>query len=136
MRKFWFLFIIVSNSCVSENEVEKSIPGVFKVDLQDSLTLQELTEEEEFYYSDLELKLLPNKEFKLNKPVGSIEGVSGTWSYEGAKWQKQLYLNYNEKLRVQIGACENPGDVFFFPAFSLDTKGKVRNLKFVKLKDL
>lgn len=133
----YLLVTVVLSSCVADGENEELIPGLFVVDLQDSIVLDDLNLEEELYYSDLELRLFSNKEFKLTKSVGSIDGLSGFWSYEGARLQKQLYLNFSTNIRVQIGVCEKPGDVFFFPITnSIDENGMVRKLKFIKLNDL
>lgn len=126
----YLMLMILMFSCVGENKVEKSIPGVFEVDFQDSSMLNS---EEMVYYADLELILFPNKRFTLSKPIGSLSYCSGFWSYEGARFQKQLYLNFEDNLKVQIGVCKKPGDAFFLPIpNSIDENGMVKKLKFIK----
>jgi hypothetical protein len=73
----------------------------------------------------------------MNQEIDSIGYTSGTWGYEGGKFQRRWYLLYkpNFKVHVGIGVCTDTGHFFSYQMHSLNDKGWIRYLKFKKVEN-
>jgi hypothetical protein len=132
------LFYILSLSrCRKVYEIESSIPGKYVVELSDLWFDSELSSGESIYYSNLELELFDNNNFRVNQQIDSIGYSSGTWGYEGDEYHRQWYLYYkpNFKINVAINVCTDTGKFFSYQMQSLDDKGRIRHLKFKKVEN-
>lgn len=102
----YFLFAVLDDSRGNALALTKKIPGVFELDMNDSMIWS--TDIQRDYLEGITLELKKDRTFVFSKPISEGYETSGKWSLTGSLVERQIDLKYNNGNSLQIGPCVKP----------------------------